>query len=123
VFDAGVAVAPVTDWRLYDSIYTERYLERPQDNEDGYRESSPVHFADDFDGRLLVMHGDADDNVHFQHTVRLVKRLIGAGKDFDVMLFPQKRHGIRGDAERVFLYRRMTRFFETHLQHAGETVP
>jgi dipeptidyl-peptidase-4 len=116
VFKAGASVAPVTDWRLYDSIYTERYLGLPSDNEDGYRESSPIHFVDDFDGHLLVMHGDADDNVHYQNTVRLVQKMIRAGKDFDLMVFPQKKHGISGTPERVFLYQRMTRFFQTALK-------
>jgi len=123
VFKAGVSVAPVTDWRSYDSIYTERYMKLPQDNEEGYKNGSPINFVDDFQGDLLLMHGDADDNVHFQNSVRLVQELIQAGKDFDMMLFPQRLHGIRGAAERVFLFKKMTRFFERHLKGVEETPP
>jgi dipeptidyl-peptidase-4 len=120
VFKAGTSVAPVSDWRAYDSIYTERYLKRPQDNEDGYDTSSPIHFAEDFEGQLLLMHGDADDNVHFQNTVRMTQKLIEAGKDFDLMMYPQKLHGISGTAERVFLYGKMMRFFERHLKDTND---
>jgi dipeptidyl-peptidase-4 len=119
VFKAGTAVAPVSDWHLYDSIYTERYMKRPQDNEEGYEAGSPLNHVDDFDGKLLLMHGDADDNVHFQNTVKTVQKLIKAGKDFDLMFYPQKYHGIGGAAERKFLYNKMTRFFERHLKGDG----
>jgi dipeptidyl-peptidase-4 len=115
VFKAGVAVAPVTDWRLYDSIYTERYMKLPLDNEDGYTTASPINFVDGFQGELLLMHGDADDNVHVQNSIQLVKELIDAGKDFDFMVYPQKEHGISGPKSRVFLFNKMTKFFDENL--------
>jgi len=116
VFKAGTSVAPVSDWRLYDSIYTERYMKRPIDNEEGYHEGAPVSFVDDFEGHLLLMHGDADDNVHVQNSIRAVRSLIDAGKDFDLMLYPQRFHGISGTADRMHLYRKMTSFFDRHLK-------
>jgi len=116
VFRAGVAVAPVTDWRLYDSIYTERYMKLPQDNENGYAAASPINFVADFRGELLLMHGDADDNVHVQHSMQLIKKLIDAGKDFDFMVYPQKEHGISGPESRVFLFNKMTKFFDENLR-------
>jgi dipeptidyl-peptidase-4 len=118
VFKVGAAVAPVTDWRLYDSIYTERYMKLPAENEEGYRDSSPINFVDDFSGRLLLLHGDADDNVHTQNTYQLIQRLIEAGKPFDFVPFPQKDHGISGPTARVHLFTRMTEFFDEHLLRA-----
>ncbi len=115
VFRAGVSVAPVSDWHLYDSIYTERYMKRPADNEEGYAESAPLNFVDGYAGRLLLMHGDADDNVHVQNSIKLVRKLIDAGKDFDLMIYPQKYHGISGSKNRVHLYRKMTAFFDRYL--------
>jgi dipeptidyl-peptidase-4 len=117
-FRAGVSVAPVTDWRLYDSIYTERYMKLPKDNQAGYEASAPVTHADDLADPLLLMHGDADDNVHMQNSIVLMKQLIAAGKDFDFMLYPQKKHGISGSAERLHLYRKMTAFFDRNLRGA-----
>lgn len=116
VFKAGTAVAPVADWHLYDSIYTERYMKRPQDNEEGYETSSPLNFVDDYYGNLLLMHGDADDNVHFQNTVKAARKLISAGKDFDMMMYPQRYHGISGTQDRIFLYNKMLQFFERNLK-------
>ncbi|MGD8414154.1 MAG: S9 family peptidase [Candidatus Latescibacterota bacterium] len=115
VFKAGVAVAPVTDWHLYDSIYTERYMKLPAENEDGYENASPINFVDGFQGDLLLMHGDADDNVHVQNSIQLIKELIDAEKDFDFMVYPQKKHGISGAESRVFLFNKMTKFFDEHL--------
>ena len=94
VFRAGVAGAPVTDWRHYDTIYTERYLGLPDDNEEGYRLSSPVHFADQLEGALMLIHNFEDDNVLFQHTLRMADALERAGKPFDLMIYPQKAHGV-----------------------------
>jgi dipeptidyl-peptidase-4 len=122
VFRAGVAVAPVTDWRLYDSIYTERYMKLPAENAEGYDATAPLKRADRLKGALLVMHGDADDNVHVQNSVALVRALIDAGKDFDFMVFPRKEHGITGSADRVHLYRKMAAFFDRHLKGA-EAAP
>jgi dipeptidyl-peptidase-4 len=123
VFKAGVAVAPVADWRLYDSIYTERYLKLPKDNAEGYEESAPLANVEGLKGPLLLMHGDADDNVHVQNSVALVRKLIDAGKDFDFMIYPQKEHGISGSVDRFFLYRKMTEFFDRHLMDARATSP
>jgi dipeptidyl-peptidase-4 len=116
VFRAGVAVAPVTDWRLYDSIYTERYMKLPADNAAGYDASAPLTHVDKLKGSLLVMQGDADDNVHMQNTIALTRKLIDAGKDFDLMLYPQRDHGIAGPADRIHLFRKMTEFFDRNLK-------
>jgi dipeptidyl-peptidase-4 len=114
VFKAGVAGAPVTDWRGYDSIYTERYLGLPADNPEGYRLSSPLNFAEKLAGRLLLIHNFEDDNVLFQHTLRMADALERAGKPFQSMLYPQKSHGV-GGAARKHLYQTMTEFFEKNL--------
>jgi dipeptidyl-peptidase-4 len=119
-FKVGAAVAPVTDWRLYDAIYTERYMKLPADNKEGYEDCSPIHFAYNFEGKLLVMHGDADDNVHTQNTYQLIDQLIENGRDFEFMVFPKKKHGIRGEKARVFLFNKMTGFFDRNLLHAGQ---
>ena len=122
-FKAGVSVAPVSDWRLYDTIYTERYMKRPQDNEAGYKEAATTTHAPNLKNHLLLMHGDADDNVHVQNSVALVRALIDAGKDFDFMVYPQKEHGIAGSADRTHLYRKMTEFFDRHLKGNGAAMP
>ena len=95
VFKVGVAVAPVPDQKLYDTIYQERYMGLPDDNDEGYRIGSPIHFADGLEGRLLLIHGTADDNVHYQGTERLVNRLIELGKPFDMMVYPNRTHAIK----------------------------
>jgi dipeptidyl-peptidase 4 len=96
VFRAAIAVAPVTDWRFYDTIYTERYMRTPAANPDGYDESAVLPYADSLDGRLLLVHGTDDDNVHFQNTLRLVQALEGANKQFDMRIYPNKTHSISG---------------------------
>jgi len=116
VFKAGSSVAPVTDWRLYDSIYTERYMKNPTENAAGYDAAAPLLDASKLQGSLLLMHGDADDNVHLQQSVSLARKLIDAGKDFDYMVYPQKEHGITGSADRLHLYRKMTAFFDRNLK-------
>jgi len=115
VFKAGAAVAPVTDWRFYDSIYTERYMKLPSQNEKGYREASPSNFAGRLQGALLIAHGTADDNVHMQNTIYLAAELIKAGKDFDFMVYPGGGHGIGGNKARAHLFTKLTRFFEEKL--------
>jgi dipeptidyl-peptidase-4 len=115
VFHAGVAVAPVTDWRLYDSIYTERYLDRPEENPDGYRDTAAVSFAKDVRGALLLMHGIADDNVHVANTLRLGTALLTAKRPFDQMLYPACGHGIGGAANHVDVYGRIREHFRRHL--------
>ena len=121
VFAAGASVAPVTDWRLYDTIYTERYMKRPQDNEEGYEDGSPVNFVDGLESPFFLVHGTADDNVHMQNSMQLIEELIDNGKDFELMLYPGKLHGIRGNNARIHLYKRLTRFFEKNLGPSSET--
>jgi len=119
-FKAGVSVAPVTDWRLYDSIYTERYMGLPKDNEQGYKNGSPVNFAANLHGRLLEVHGTSDDNVHMQNTIQMVRHLVNAGKQFDLALYPNKTHGISGFKDRMQLFHRIQDQFERWLLNAQE---
>jgi dipeptidyl-peptidase-4 len=114
-FKAGIAFAPVTDWRLYDSIYTERYMGRPQDNAEGYDATSVIEAADRLHGALLLIHGTMDDNVHLQNTIQLANALQQAGKDFQLMLYPNSRHGIRDKRQIYHLHRSMTRFLKENL--------
>ncbi|MGH9579975.1 MAG: S9 family peptidase, partial [Terriglobales bacterium] len=116
-FRAGVAVAPVTDWRNYDSIYTERYMGLPQENAEAYRRSSPLHAAQALHGNLLLVHGTADDNVHLENTMQMADELIKAGKQFELMLYPGKTHGIYGTPARVHLFRLIQQHLESELLH------
>jgi dipeptidyl-peptidase 4 len=109
-FKAGIAVAPVTNWRHYDTIYTERYNGLPQDNPSGYDDNSPVNHVDMLKGSLLLVHGTADDNVHFQNSVDLVTELISKNKQFDTMYYPNSNHGIYSGNARIHLYTKMTDF-------------
>lgn len=115
VFAAGAAVAPVTDWRFYDTIYTERYMKTPADNTEGYDDSAPLNFVEGLEAPLLIMHGTADDNVHMQNTVRLIEELIDNGKEFELMIYPGKLHGISGRTSQIHLYKQLTRFFELNV--------
>jgi dipeptidyl-peptidase 4 len=117
-FKAGVSVAPVTDWRDYDSIYTERYMGVPLDNEDGYRKSSPVNFAADLKGSLLEVHGTSDDNVHMQNTIQMANAFINSGRQFELMLYPRKTHGIGGKQARTHLFHLIEDHFEKYLAPA-----
>lgn len=114
VFKTAIAVAPVTNWKYYDSIYTERYMRTPQENT-GYDENSPINFVDRLKGNYLLIHGTADDNVHFQNTVEMVSALQKAGKQFDLMIYPDKNHGIYGGNTRYHLYELMTKFIKEKL--------
>jgi dipeptidyl-peptidase-4 len=114
LFRAGVAGAPVTDWRLYDTIYTERYLGLPAENEEGYRLSSPVYQAGALKARLMIAHNFGDDNVLFQNTFRMMNALTAAGKQFELRIYPQKAHGVTGPARRHMLEAIAT-FFEENL--------
>ncbi|MCB9233139.1 MAG: S9 family peptidase [Bacteroidia bacterium] len=114
-FKMGIAVAPVTNWRFYDTIYTERYLKTPQINPKGYDENSPINFAKQLDGHYMVIHGTADDNVHFQNTVEWVDALVKANKQFDLMFYPNKNHGIYGGVTRFHLYKKMTDYILANL--------
>jgi len=117
-FRVGVAGAPVTNWLNYDSIYTERYMGLPKDNAEAYRTSSPVHNAADLKGRLLLVHGTGDDNVHFQNSVQMVQGLIDAGQQFDFMIYPGKTHGISAPADQMHLYHLVLDHFERNLGHS-----
>lgn len=110
VFKSAIAVAPVTNWKWYDSIYTERYMRRTSDNQKGYDENSPVNFADRLKGNYLLIHGMADDNVHFQNTVEMADALIRNKKQFETYFYPNKNHGIGGVQARMHLFTRMTDF-------------
>jgi dipeptidyl-peptidase-4 len=115
VWKAAVSGAPVTDWTLYDAIWTERYMETPADNAEGYRVSSAVENAGAIKDRLLVIHGLADDNVHPQNTVQLIQRLITAGVLFEDAFYPGQMHGFRGPSMR-HSYARIAEFFERELK-------
>ena len=116
LFKAGIAVAPVTSWRFYDSVYTERYMRTPQVNAEGYDENSPLSHAGDIKGRLLIIHGSADDNVHAQNTFEMTERMVQAGVQFDMAIYTNRNHGIRGGKTTMHLYTKMTNFLKDQLQ-------
>ncbi|RNA63256.1 S9 family peptidase [Chryseobacterium nematophagum] len=115
IFKAGIAVAPVTNWRYYDSVYTERFLRTPQENPDGYDKNSPTEYADLLKGKFLLIHGTADDNVHFQNSMEFSEALIQNKKQFEFMAYPDKNHGIYGGQTRPQLYQKMTDFLLQNL--------
>jgi dipeptidyl-peptidase-4 len=120
LYKAGLAVASVPDQLLYDSIYQERYMGLPADNADGYKNGSPITFAKDLKGRLLVVHGTGDDNVHYQGFERLVNALVAANRQFAMMAYPNRSHGIyEGQGTTLHLYTMFTRFFEENLPPGG----
>ncbi len=110
-FKAGVAVAPVTDWRDYDSIYTERYGGLVPQFEEAYKKGSPITYAANLKGHLLEVHGTSDDNVHMQNTMQMINAFINAGKQFDLQLYPRKTHSISGPGTRVHLFTRIRIIF------------
>lgn len=115
VFSLAIAVAPVTNWRFYDTIYTERFMGLPKNNPGGYDSNSPLNFAHLLEGEYLLIHGSADDNVHLQNTMRMVEELIQENKQFEWMIYPDKNHGIYGGNTSIHLYNKMTTFIETKL--------
>jgi dipeptidyl-peptidase 4 len=116
VYKVGVSVAPVPDQRLYDTIYQERYMSVPEQNAEGYQAGSPIHFAENLKGNLLIVHGTGDDNVHYQGTERLVNRLVELGKPFDLMAYPNRTHSIsEGPGTTAHVYQLIGRYFITHL--------
>jgi dipeptidyl-peptidase-4 len=115
VFKAGIAVAPPTDWRYYDTVYTERYMRTPKENKKGYDETSPVKLAKNLQGRLLLIHGTADDNVHFKQSMDYAEALVQAGKQFEMQFYRDRDHGIHGGQTRMHLYTRMSNFLLDHL--------
>lgn len=114
-FSMAIAVAPVTSWRFYDTIYTERYLATPQENPNGYDENSPINHVGKLKGDFLLIHGSGDDNVHLQNTMRMVEALIQADKQFEWMIYPDKNHSIYGGNTRLHLYKKMTNFIHETL--------
>lgn len=115
VFKMAIAVAPVTNWRYYDNIYTERYMRTPQENASGYDDNSPINHVDSLKGNFLLIHGTADDNVHVQNTYEMVSALVKANKQFELFVYPDKNHGIYGGNTRLHLYQKMTNFIEGNL--------
>ncbi len=116
IFSTAIAVAPVTSWRFYDTVYTERYMQTPQENASGYDDNSPINYADKLKGNYLIVHGSGDDNVHVQNTMRMVNALIEANKPFEQAIYPDRTHGIfRGKNTRLHLYKKMTSFIEENL--------
>ena len=115
IFSLAIAVAPVTNWRFYDTIYTERFMGLPKDNPEGYDLNSPLNFAHLLEGDYLLIHGSADDNVHLQNTMRMVEELIQNNKQFEWMIYPDKNHGIYGGNSSIHLYNKMTTFIENKL--------
>ncbi|MTI22665.1 S9 family peptidase [Fulvivirga sp. RKSG066] len=115
LFKAAIAVAPVTNWRFYDTIYTERYMDTPQNNASGYDDNSPTSHVDKLNGNYLLIHGTGDDNVHFQNAVTLQNALIAAGKQFDSFYYPDRAHGIYRDNARMHLYTMMTDWLKENL--------
>ena len=115
VFNLAVAVAPVTNWRYYDNIYTERYMQTPQENPSGYDENSPINHVEKLKGKYLLIHGTADDNVHVQNTYEMSSALVRANKQFDLFVYPDKNHGIYGKNTRYHLYKKITNFILDNL--------
>jgi dipeptidyl-peptidase-4 len=114
-YKTGIAVAPVTNWKYYDSIYTERFMRTPQENEGGYENNSPINFTDLLKGKYLIIHGSADDNVHYQNTMDMVTALVKSNTPFDMFIYPNKNHGIYGGHTRLHLYTKMTEYFKANL--------
>lgn len=114
-FKIGIAVAPPTDWKYYDSVYTERFMRTPEENFEGYAATSPLRKVNDLQGRLLLIHGTADDNVHFMQTMEYAEALVQAGKQFDMHVYKDRDHGIRGGNTRHHLYTKMSNYLFEHL--------
>ncbi len=121
-FSMAIAVAPVSSWRFYDTIYTERYMQTPQENVSGYDNNSPITHVNDLEGDFLLVHGAADDNVHLQNTLRLAEALIQANKQFDWAIYPDKNHSIYGGNTRKHLFAKMTNFIYESLGEPNETI-
>jgi len=120
LYKVGIAIAPVPDQRHYDTIYQERYMGLPKDNEEGFREGSPINFAGRLEGDLLLIHGTGDDNVHYQGTERLINELIRLNKPFEMMGYPNRTHAIReGENTTLHLRTLMTRYLLEHLRPGG----
>lgn len=110
VFKMAIAVAPVTNWKFYDNIYTERFMRTPKENESGYNDNSPINFVNQLKGKYLLIHGSGDDNVHYQNTMEMINALVKADKQFDLFIYPNRNHGIYGGNTRNHLYNMMLNF-------------
>ena len=120
IYKTGMAVAPSPDDRYYDTIYTERYMGLPKDNEEDYKNSSPTTFAANLKGDLLIVHGTGDDNVHYQQTEMLINKLVAANKPFTMMAYPNRTHSIsEGEGTTLHLYSLLTRYLNEHLAAGG----
>ena len=115
IFSLAIAVAPVTNWKYYDNIYTERYMQTPQENLEGYDSNSPINHVDKLEGKYLIIHGGADDNVHIQNTMEMIKQLVKSNKQFDQFIYPDKNHSIYGGNVRYHLYKKMTDYILSNL--------
>ncbi|MDO4881418.1 MAG: S9 family peptidase [Capnocytophaga sp.] len=115
IFKTAIAVAPVTDWLFYDTIYTERYMQTPADNPNGYKENSPLNMAKKLNGNFLLIHGTADDNVHIQNSMRMIEALVQENRAFDWAIYPDKNHGIYGGYTRIQLFEKMTNYILKNL--------
>lgn len=115
VFETAIAVAPVTSWRFYDTIYTERFMRTPAENPSGYDDNSPFNYPELLKGKYLLIHGSGDDNVHVQNSMRMIEALIQANKQFDWAIYPDRNHGIYGGNTRIQLYNKMTNFIKSNL--------
>lgn len=115
VFEMAIAVAPVTSWRFYDTIYTERFLRTPAENPEGYDNESPFNYPELLKGKYLLVHGSADDNVHVQNSMRMIEALVEANKPFDWAIYPDRNHGIYGGNTRLHLYNKLTQFILNNL--------
>ena len=116
MFSTAIAVAPVTNWRYYDSIYTERFMRRPQDNAEGYDNNAPIHWAKNLRGNLLLCHGTADDNVHVQNTYELAEALVQTNKQFDMQIYTNRNHSIYGGVTRLQLFTKFVKYLDEHLK-------
>lgn len=116
VFKAGISVAPVTNWRFYDTVYTERYMRTPKENPEGYDDNSPLSHAEKIKGNYLLIHGSADDNVHLQNTMEFAEKLVQAGVQFDMAVYTNRNHGISGGNTSMHLYTKMTNWLKEKLQ-------
>ena len=114
-FKTAIAVAPVTNWRFYDNIYTERFMRKPQENADGYDNNSPINFVKNIKGKYLLIHGSADDNVHYQNSMEMAKELVKNNIPFDMMTYPDKNHGIYGGNTRLHLFTKILKFVKDNL--------
>ena len=122
VFSAAIAVAPVTSWRFYDNIYTERYMRTPKENPKGYDENAPINYADQIKGKFLIIHGTADDNVHFQNSVEMIDEMIKKNIDFESAYYPNKNHGISGGNTSYHLWSKMTEWIFKNLSNSNTTI-